>query len=104
MAEGSWSLRARLRWTNWVRVLLREARALRFVLRDPRTPWYARWFVTATLLYIVSSGDLIPDFLPILGFIDELLIIPVALWIAIRLVPRDVMADGRRCALIVHPP
>ena len=104
MGQGSWSTRSRLKWTDWVRALLREARALRFVLRHPRTPWYARWFVTATLLYIVSSGDLIPDFLPILGYIDELLVIPVALWIAIRLVPRDVMDDCRRHALIVYPP
>jgi uncharacterized membrane protein YkvA (DUF1232 family) len=96
--------RSRLKWTNWVRGLLREARALRLVLRDPRTPWYARWFVTGTLLYIVSSGDLIPDFLPILRDIDELFVIPVALWLAIGIVPHEIMADCRRRALILHPP
>lgn len=96
--------RSRLRWTNWVRALLRDARALRLVLRDPRTPWYTRWFVTGTLFYIVSSGDLIPSFLPILRDIDELFIIPVALWLAIGIVPREIMADCRRRALILHPP
>lgn len=97
-------LRARLRWTQWVRGLLRDARALRLVLRDSRTPWYTRWVVTATLLYIVSSGDYIPDFLPILRDIDELFVIPVFLWVAIGAVPHDIMNDCRRRALILHPP
>jgi uncharacterized membrane protein YkvA (DUF1232 family) len=104
MAEGSWSVRARLKWIDWVRAVLKEARALRLVLRDPRTPWYTRWVVTATLLYVVSSSDFIPGFLPILRDIDELFVIPFALWIAIRVVPRDIMADCRTRALILHPP
>ena len=87
-----------------MRGVLKEARALRLVLRDPRTPWYARWFVTATLLYVVSSNDFIPGFLPILRDIDELFVIPVALWMAIRVVPSEIMADCRTRALILHPP
>lgn len=87
-----------------MRAVLKEARALRLVLRDPRTPWYTRWVVTATLLYVVSSSDFIPGFLPILRDIDELFVIPFALWIAIRVVPRDIMADCRTRALILHPP
>ena len=87
-----------------MRAVLKEARALRLVLRDPRTPWYTRWFVTATLLYVVSSSDFIPGFLPILRDIDELFVIPVALRIAIRTVPREIMADCRTRMLILHPP
>ena len=104
MAEPRWFVRAGLKWTAWVRAVLKEARALRLVLRDPRTPWYTRWFVTATLLYVVSSSDFIPGFLPILRDIDELFVIPVALWFAIRVVPRQIMADCRTRALILYPP
>lgn len=104
MADGTWSLRARLRWTQWVRGVLKEARALRLVLRDPRTPWYTRWCVTAALLYVVSSSDFIPGFLPVLRDIDELVVIPVALWFAIRTVPREIMDDCKTRALILYPP
>lgn len=104
MAEPSWSVRAWLQWTAWVRGVLKDARALRLVLRDPRTPWYTRRFVMATLLYVVNSSDFIPGFLPILRDIDELFVIPVALWLAIRVVPRQIMADCRTRALILYPP
>ena len=96
--------RMAMKWTGWVRGVLKDARALRLVLRDPRTPWYTRWFVTATLLYVVSSSDFIPGFLPILRDIDELFVIPIALWLSIRLVPRRIMADCRTRALILYPP
>ena len=104
MSEDSWSVRARLRWIDWVRAVLKDARALRLVLRDPRTPWHTRWFVTAALLYVVSSSDYIPRFLRTLRDIDELFVIPFALWIAIQVVPREIMADCRTRALILYPP
>lgn len=104
MSEGKWSVRARRRWITWVLAVLKDARALRIVLRDPRTPWYTRWFVTATLLYVVSSSDFIPRFLRVLHDIDELFVIPVALWLALRTVPPDVMDDCRARMLIVYPP
>ncbi len=100
MIERGWSLRARLRWLEWVRGVLEDARALRLVLRDERTPWYTRWTVTAALFYVVSSADFIPRFL---RDIDELFM-AVVLWIAIRSVPHEIMADCKRRTLILYPP
>lgn len=101
---AGWTLRLRLRWMGWARTVLAEARALRLVLNDPRTPRRTRWIVTAALLYVVSSSDFIPGFLRVLRDIDDLFVIPVVLWIALRTVPHDIMADCRTRLLIVHPP
>lgn len=64
----------------------------------PRTPWYAKVLAGAIVAYALSPIDLIPDFIPVLGLLDELLLLPVALWIALRLVPDVVLADARRRA------
>lgn len=82
-----------------LRSLLHEARALRLAIRDPRTPWYAKWFLGVAIIYLVSPMDLIPDFIPVLGHLDELVIIPVALWIAIRIVPNEVLEECRALVL-----
>ena len=82
-------------WRRRVRELKREVEALAIALRDPRTPWTARLFVVLVVAYALSPIDLIPDFIPVLGMLDELLLLPLVLWIALRLIPADVLAEAR---------
>jgi uncharacterized membrane protein YkvA (DUF1232 family) len=81
----------RIRVAGW----RRELHALSLAARDPRTPWYARALAMATVAYALSPLDLIPDAIPVLGHLDDLLLVPLGLWLAVRLVPRDVLADCR---------
>ncbi len=83
------------RWHERVRGLKREVAAIGYAARDPRTPWLARLLILAIVAYAVSPIDLIPDFIPVLGFVDELLLLPVALMLAVRMIPADAMADAR---------
>ncbi len=82
------------------RLLKRDTYALYLACRHPRTPWYAKLLATAIVAYAFSPIDLIPDFVPILGYLDDLLIIPAGLALAVRLVPTPVMADCRQRATI----
>ena len=77
------------------RHLKAETFALYLAARDPRTPWYAKLFVAGIVAYAVSPIDLIPDFVPVLGYLDDLILIPVGIALAIRLVPDSVLADCR---------
>ena len=85
-------------WRDEVRALKRELAALALAARDPRTPWLARLLILGVVAYALSPIDLIPDFIPVLGLLDDLLIVPAGLWLALRLVPPDVMAEARRTA------
>src|SRR5512139_4102719 len=80
------------------RLLKRETLALYLAARDPRTPWYAKLLAVAIVAYALSPIDLIPDFVPVLGYLDELVLIPAGIALVIRLVPREVMADARERA------
>lgn len=82
-------------WRAKVKALKREVVAIAFAARDPRTPWAARLLVLAIVAYAASPIDLIPDFIPVFGFLDELLLLPAALYFAIRMIPADAMADAR---------
>ena len=62
-------------------------------LRHPRTPWYARAVGAVTLLYALSPVDLIPDFIPVLGHLDDLVLVPLGVWATFKLIPRDVWAE-----------
>lgn len=77
------------------RRLKREGHALYLAARDPRTPWYARLLALAVVGYLVSPLDLIPDFIPVLGIVDDLLIVPLGIRLAIRLIPSEVLAEHR---------
>ena len=80
---------------QWARVLKRDGVTLWFALRDPSTPWLAKalcWFVVA---YALSPIDLIPDFIPVLGYLDDLVLLPGLIWLALRLLPRGVLAHSR---------
>ena len=75
------------------RGLKRQTHALYWAARDPRTPWYAKAVAACTLAYALSPIDLIPDFIPVIGYIDDLIIVPAGIALAIRLIPRDVWQE-----------
>lgn len=75
--------------------LKRDIVALYFAARDPRTPWYAKAMVLCIVAYALSPIDLIPDPIPILGYIDDLLLLPLGIYVAIKLVPPEVLRDCR---------
>jgi len=77
------------------RELKGEVWALFLAARHPRTPWYAKLFVVAIVAYALSPIDLIPDFIPVLGFLDEIVLIPFAIVLAVKMVPAGVMAECR---------
>ena len=82
--------------------LKRETLALYLAWSDERTPWYAKFVAMFVLGYALSPIDLIPDFIPILGLLDDLVLIPLGIWLLCRLVPDDVMADARNQASIMQ--
>ena len=77
------------------RRLKAEVTALYLAARHPRTPWYAKALIAAIVAYALSPIDLIPDFIPVLGFVDEIVLLPFAIVLAVKLVPADVMAECR---------
>lgn len=77
------------------RALKTELHALALAYRDPRVPWIARIVAALVVIYAFSPIDLIPDPIPILGYLDDLILVPLGIVLALRLIPRDVMADCR---------
>ncbi len=75
--------------------LKRETYALYLAARHPGTPWYAKAFVAVVVAYAVSPIDLIPDFIPVLGLLDDLVLLPMGIWIAIRMIPPAVLDECR---------
>lgn len=86
------------RWKETVKKLKREAHALVLACKDPRTPWYAKLVAGGVVAYLFSPIDLIPDFIPVLGYLDDLVLVPIGIAIALRLIPPEVMADCRVAA------
>ena len=70
--------------------------ALYLAARHPRVPWYVKALAAVTAAYAFSPVDLVPDFIPILGYLDDALILPAAIALIVRLVPKDVMAELRQ--------
>lgn len=85
---------------DWARQLKNDVIALYFAARDPRTPWIAKFIAGAVVAYALSPIDLIPDFIPVLGLLDDLILVPLGIWIALKLIPAPVMADARRKAAL----
>ncbi|NKM52974.1 DUF1232 domain-containing protein [Rhizobium anhuiense] len=79
----------------WAKSLKRDIVALWFAARDPRVPWHAKTVAGTVAAYALSPIDLIPDFIPVLGYLDDLLIVPLGIMLAIRLVPVEVMIELR---------
>ena len=82
-------------WKQKARELKLQTYALYFAYRDARTPWYAKVFTALVVAYAFSPIDLIPDFIPVLGYLDDLVIIPLGVWLALKLIPTQVMAECR---------
>ena len=82
----------------WARALKRDVVALWLAARDPRTPWSARIVAGLSAAYALSPIDLIPDVIPVLGLLDDLLIVPLGIWLALRLIPAELMAEMRETA------
>ncbi|RAH98180.1 hypothetical protein DLJ53_26035 [Acuticoccus sediminis] len=83
---------------RWARGLKAEVRALAIAARDRRTPWYAKALALAVVAYAVSPIDLIPDAIPVLGYLDDLVIVPLGILLTVRLIPAPLMAEFRRMA------
>ncbi|MCW5623068.1 MAG: DUF1232 domain-containing protein [Burkholderiales bacterium] len=82
----------------WARTLLREVFALWFACRDPRTPRAAKLLAMLIVAYALSPIDLIPDFIPLLGYLDELILLPAAIYLVLKLMPAHVLEEARRHA------
>jgi uncharacterized membrane protein YkvA (DUF1232 family) len=86
------------RWKQWARTIKRDAHALYLAARDPRVPWYAKVLAIAVAAYALSPIDLIPDFVPVLGYLDDLIIVPAGIVLVVRLIPPSIMAEHRALA------
>ena len=83
---------------HWARALRRDAHAIFLASRDPRVPWAVKLLALAVAGYALSPIDLIPDFIPVLGYLDDLIIVPLGIWLVIELIPEDVMEEYRAVA------
>jgi uncharacterized membrane protein YkvA (DUF1232 family) len=89
-------------WRAWARAIKRDVHALYLASRDPRVPWWAK---TAALLvagYALSPIDLIPDFIPVLGYLDDVILVPLGIALVVRLIPPAIMAEHRAAAAAAH--
>ncbi|WP_161890408.1 YkvA family protein [Pontibacter russatus] len=86
------------KWKETVRKLKEDVYTLYLASKDPRVPFAAKVVLVITVAYAFSPIDLIPDFIPILGYLDDLLILPLGIWLSIRLIPEPVLAHYRRQA------
>lgn len=80
---------------KWARACKCELRALLLASRHPQTPWYAKAWLAGVVGYALSPIDLIPDFIPVLGYLDDLILLPLGIWIGLYMVPAHVMAECR---------
>lgn len=83
---------------TWARRIKRDAVTLWFAYRDPRTPWAVRALCIFVVGYALSPIDLIPDFIPVLGYLDDAILLPGLIWLAVRLLPHEVLSDCRERA------
>ena len=83
----------------WAKTVTRDVVALSLAARDPRVPWYAKATALAVAAYAISPIDLIPDFVPVLGWLDELVVLPLGIILAVKLIPPEIMAEHRAAAL-----
>jgi uncharacterized membrane protein YkvA (DUF1232 family) len=87
------------RWKDWARAIKRDAHALYVAARDPRMPWYARALAICVAGYALSPFDLIPDFVPVLGYLDDVIIVPLGVMLVIKLIPPEIVAEHRALAV-----
>jgi uncharacterized membrane protein YkvA (DUF1232 family) len=83
---------------TWAKRIKRDGVTLWFAGRHPRTPWYAKALGLFVVAYALSPIDLIPDFIPVLGYVDDVLLLPALIWLTVRLLPPEVLAECRQQA------
>ena len=83
------------RLKQWARRVKRDAVAVWIAARDPRVPWYAKVVAATTAAYALSPIDLIPDFIPVIGYLDDLVIVPLGIAVTVRLIPEGLMQEFR---------
>jgi uncharacterized membrane protein YkvA (DUF1232 family) len=83
------------RLKHWAAALKRDVKAIYLASRDPRVPWYAKALAVAVAGYALSPIDLIPDFIPVLGYLDDLIVVPLGVAFLLKLIPPEVMAELR---------
>lgn len=81
---------------KWARTIKRDVHVIWLAARDPRTPWFAKALAMAVAAYAVSPIDLIPDFIPVLGYLDDLIILPLGILMVVRLIPPNVLNEHRK--------
>jgi uncharacterized membrane protein YkvA (DUF1232 family) len=86
------------RLKEWARSVKRDIHALYLAAQDPRVPWYAKVLAGLVAAYALSPIDIIPDFIPVLGYLDDLILLPMGIAAVVGLIPKEVMADLRRQA------
>ena len=87
-----------MNWKEKARQLESEIKVLYLAFKDPRTPWYAKTFMAFIIAYAVSPIDLVPDLIPVLGYVDDLILIPAGIYLSVKMVPQEVMAENRQKA------
>lgn len=87
---------------SWALRLRRDVLALYLAASDPRVPWYAKALAALVAAYALSPIDLIPDFIPVIGYLDDLLILPLGIWLVVRMIPEDLMKELRSKAEALH--
>src|SRR6202048_4298748 len=85
---------------QWARLARRDVYAVYRAARDPRVPWYAKALAFCVAGYALSPIDLIPDFVPVLGYLDDMVIVPLGILAVVRLIPPEVMAENRAAAAL----
>ena len=83
------------KWRQRARELKTEVYALYLAYKDPRVPWYARVFIACVVGYAFSPIDLIPDFIPVIGYLDDLILIPLGIKMALSMIPESIMNESR---------
>jgi len=86
------------RWQERAHRLKRDVVAIAFAVRDPRVPWYAKAVGACVVAYALSPIDLIPDFIPVLGYLDDLVLVPLGLLLVVHLIPAGILAEHRAAA------
>jgi uncharacterized membrane protein YkvA (DUF1232 family) len=91
MSDHRWQID----WKQQARSLKIQTLALYYASRDPRVPWYAKAWILLVVAYAFSPIDLIPDFIPVLGYLDDLIIVPLGVFVALKMIPAQVMEESR---------
>jgi uncharacterized membrane protein YkvA (DUF1232 family) len=80
---------------QWARAIKRDVHAIYLAARNPRVPWYAKALAFCVAGYAISALDLIPDFVPVLGYLDDVIVVPLGILAVVKLIPPEVMAEHR---------